>query len=325
MSAEIERCCMCRARFPKRAAEFDFVSDLCGFARVFVVPTPDHLCERGSHIKRFMLYKNLKYKRLKERDKNIMLIDVHAHYDDKRFNDDRDEVIKMVKESGVDRVINCGSSIKSSRTSVDLAKKYDFIYAAVGVHPHDTARTPENTLDILYDLLKNKKVLAVGEIGLDFFRDFSDRDSQRWWFKQQMDFVADVQYPVVIHDRDAHKECLDMVKKYKGMVKGIFHCFAGSVEMARELIKLDYMMSFGGVVTFTNAKLCQEVVREIPIDYILLETDCPYLTPHPHRSERNDSSYLPLIAEKIAEIKNMTVEDVIYKTGENAKRCFNIT
>jgi len=253
-----------------------------------------------------------------------MLIDTHAHYDDKRFDGDRDGVINYVKQSGVDRIINSGASIKSSKASVELAKKYDFIYATVGVHPHDTGRTPENTLDILADLLNNKKVLAVGEIGLDFYRDFSDRDTQRWWFKKQMDFAADTGYPAVIHDRDAHGECLAMAKKYKGMVRGVFHCFAGSVEMARELVKLGYMMSFGGVATFANAKTCREVLEALPIDYILLETDCPYLAPHPYRGERNDSSYLPLIAGAIADIKNMDVGDVILKTGENAKRCFNI-
>ena len=251
-----------------------------------------------------------------------MLIDVHAHYDDKRYNDDRDEVINKVKQSGIDRIINSGSSIRSSKTSAELAKKYDFIYATVGVHPHETDRTPDNTLDILADLLKNKKVLAVGEIGLDFFHDFSDRNSQRLWFKKQMDVAAEVKYPAVIHDRDAHGECLEMAKRYKGIVKGIFHCFAGSVEMAKELVKLDYMMSFGGVVTFANAKTCREVIKEIPIDYILLETDCPYLAPHPHRGQRNDSGYLPLIAEKIAEIKDIATEEVITKTGENARRCF---
>lgn len=253
-----------------------------------------------------------------------MLIDVHAHYDDKRYNGDREQVINAVRESGVDRIINSGSGIKSSRASVELAGKYDFIYAAVGVHPHETERTPDNTIDILAELLKNKKVVAVGEIGLDFYRDFSDRDSQRHWFKKQMDFAADVRYPAVIHDRDAHGECLEMVKKYKGMVKGIFHCFAGSAEMSRELVKLGYMMSFGGVATFENAKTCHEVLKELPLDYILLETDCPYLAPHPHRGERNDSSYLPLIARKIAEIKNIKTEEVISKTGENAKRCFNM-
>jgi len=253
-----------------------------------------------------------------------MLTDIHAHYDDKRFNDDRDEIINTVRQEGVDRIINSGSNVRSSKASVDLAKKYDFIYATVGVHPHDTEKTPDNTLDILADLLENKKVLAVGEIGLDFYRDFSDRDTQRLWFKKQMDFAADMQYPVVIHDRDAHKECFDMAKKYKGMLKGVFHCFAGSIEMARELVKLDYMMSFGGVVTFENARVCREVIKALPLEYILLETDCPYLTPHPYRGRRNDSSNLPLTAQKIAEIKNVAIEEVISKTGENAVRCFNI-
>jgi len=253
-----------------------------------------------------------------------MLIDTHAHYDDKRFNGDRDEIINSVKQSGVDKIINSGANIKSSRTSAELADKYDFIYASAGVHPHDAERTPDNTIEILAGLLKNKKVVAVGEIGLDFFRNFSSKESQRYWFKKQMDFAADMNYPAVIHDRDAHGECLETAKKYKGAVKGVFHCYAGSAEMARELVKLDYMMSFGGVVTFENARVCREVIKELPLEYILLETDCPYLAPHPHRGKRNDSGYLPLIAQKIAEIKNITADQVILKTGENARRCFNI-
>jgi TatD DNase family protein len=254
-----------------------------------------------------------------------MLVDVHAHYDDKRYSGDRDEVIEKVRQSGVDRVINSGANIRSSKASVELAQKYDFIYATVGVHPPDAARTPENTIEILAELLKNKKVSAIGEIGLDFYRDFSDRDSQRQWFSKQMDLAADARYPVVIHDRDAHKECLDMAKKYKGAVKGIFHCFAGSVEMARELSKLGYMMSFGGVATFSNAKTCREVIKDLPLEHILLETDCPYLAPHPHRGKRNDSSYLPLIAFCIADMKNIGIEEVISQTGENAARCFNMS
>ena len=253
-----------------------------------------------------------------------MLTDVHAHYDDKRYDADRDEVIQAVKKSGVALVINSGSDIITSKTSVELAEKYDFIYASVGVHPHESGKTPADTLDILADLLRNKKVAAVGEIGLDFFHDFSDREAQRLWFKKQMDFAADVGYPVVVHDRDAHGESLETVKKYRGQVKGVFHCYAGSVEMAKELLKLGYMMSFGGVCTFANAKICRDVLKEIPVEYILLETDCPYLAPHPHRGERNDSRYLPLIAEKISEIKNITVEQLILKTGENARRCFNL-
>ena len=253
-----------------------------------------------------------------------MLTDVHAHYDDKKFDADRHEVITSVKESGVGRIVNSGANIRSSRASAALAARYDFMYATIGVHPHDAERTPADTLDILAGLLKNKKVVAVGEIGLDFFRNFSNKDSQRLWFRKQMDFAAETGYPAVIHDRDAHGECLEMAREYKGKVKGVFHCYAGSVEMARELVKLGYMMSFGGVATFENARVCREVIGALPLEYILLETDCPYLAPHPYRGERNDSRYLPLIARKIAEIKNVSEDAVIEKTGENAARCFNI-
>lgn len=250
-----------------------------------------------------------------------MLIDTHAHYDDKKFNDDREEVLAEVKQS-VDIVINSGANLRSSRASVELARKHDFIYASVGVHPHDAERTPDNTIEILAGLLENKKTVAVGEIGLDFYHNFSNQESQRYWFKKQMDFAADTKYPVVIHNRDAHGESLEMTKKYKGRVKGVFHCFAGSAEMARELIKLDYMMSFGGVATFANAKTCIEALKAVPAEYILLETDCPYLAPHPKRGERNDSRNLQIIAEKIAGIKNMDAQDFIKQTGENAVRCF---
>lgn len=253
-----------------------------------------------------------------------MLIDIHAHYDNARYDGDRDETIEAVKMGGVDVVINSGSSIKSSKASVELAEKYDFIYASVGVHPHETANTPEDTLDILANLTKNKKALAVGEIGLDFHYDFSDRNSQRHWFEKQMDFAAGLKYPVVIHDREAHAECLDMARRYKGILKGVFHCYAGDPEMAGELTELGYMMSFGGIATFKNAKTCHEVIKALPLEYILLETDCPYLAPHPYRGRRNDSGYLPLIAQSIAGLKNITTEEVISKTGENAARCFGI-
>ena len=253
-----------------------------------------------------------------------MITDTHAHYDDKQYNGDREEMIAKLKKSGVETVINSGSNVRSSQKSSELAKKYDFIYATVGVHPHDAERTPEDTVDILDGLLKNPKVVAIGEIGLDYYRNFSKKESQKYWFKKQMDFAVDVKYPVVIHDRDAHGDCLDMVKRYKDKINGVFHCYAGSVEMSKELMKLGYMFSFGGVVTFANAKTCHEVVRSLPIEYILLETDCPYLTPHPHRGERNDSSYLYLVAQRIAELKNISVDEVIRKTSENAKRCFGL-
>ncbi|MCL2099810.1 MAG: TatD family hydrolase [Oscillospiraceae bacterium] len=252
-----------------------------------------------------------------------MLIDTHAHYDDKRFNGDRDEIIAAVKKSGVDIIINSGADVKSSESSFKLTKKYDFIYATAGVHPHDTEHTPENTVQILADLLGNKKVVAVGEIGLDFYHNFSNREAQKYWFKKQLDFASDINYPVVVHNRDAHSETLELIRKYNNL-KGVFHCFSGDAEMARELTKLGYMMSFGGAVTFKNNKTCAEVLKAIPVEYILLETDCPYLAPHPKRGERNDSRNLMLIAEKIAGIKNMDTREFIAKTGENAVRCFGL-
>ncbi|MCL1794907.1 MAG: TatD family hydrolase [Oscillospiraceae bacterium] len=253
-----------------------------------------------------------------------MLIDVHAHYDDARYDGDRNETIEAVGQTGVERVINSGADIGSSKASIELAKKYDFVYASVGIHPHGAAKAPENALDILADLLKHEKALAIGEIGLDFHYDFSDRESQMHWFEKQMEFAAETKYPVVIHDREAHGECLEMARRYKGAVKGVFHCYSGDLDMARELLELGYMASFGGIATFSGAKSCREAVKELPLECILLETDCPYLAPHPYRGRRNDSGYLPLIAKAVAELKNIGTEEVISKTGENAMRCFNM-
>lgn len=252
-----------------------------------------------------------------------MLADIHAHYDDQKFENDRNEIIQAVKQSGVDLVVNSGASVESSAASVELAEKYDFFYASVGVHPHEAKTTPDNTIDILAEMQKNKKTVAIGEIGFDFYGGFSDREAQSSWFKKQMDLAAETGYPVIIHNRSAHGECLEMVKKYKGAVKGVFHCFSGSAEMACELIKVGYMMSFGGVATFTNAKSCAQVLKELPLEYILLETDCPYLAPHPLRGKRNDSRNLYLIADRIAVIKNVTADKIISQTGENAKRLFD--
>ena len=253
-----------------------------------------------------------------------MLIDVHAHYENARYDKDRDETIEAVRRSGVERIINSGASVKSSKASLELAEKYDFVYATAGIHPHEAKNAPFDAIDILAGLLKHEKALAIGEIGLDFHYDFSNRESQRHWFAKQMDFAAEAKYPVVIHDREAHRECLEMAQRYAGAVKGIFHCYTGSLEMALELAKLGYMMSFGGMVTFAGAADCREVVSGLPLEYMLLETDCPYLAPHPHRGKRNDSGYLPLIAGAIAELKHIDIEEVISKTGENAKHCFGM-
>ena len=254
-----------------------------------------------------------------------MLIDVHAHYDNPKYDPDREETIKSAKiKGGVDLIVNSGSNLESSKASLDLADRHDFIYATIGIHPHDAAMAPDGALDALADLLKHEKALAVGEIGLDFHYGFSDRDSQRLWFAKQMGLAADMRYPVVIHDRETRGECLEMAKRHEGAVKGVFHCYAGDLEMAHELAGLGYMMSFGGMVTFSGAKTPREVAKGLPLEYILLETDCPYLAPSPHRGKRNDSGHLPLIAAAIAELKNVDISKVMEKTGENAIRCFGI-
>jgi TatD DNase family protein len=197
------------------------------------------------------------------------------------------------------------------------------MYAAVGVHPHEAGTTPTDTLERLRELLTHPKVVAVGEIGLDYYYDNTVRPVQRDWFIKQMELARDTGYPVVIHDRDAHAEVFDILKAFPG-VKGIIHCYSGSVEMARELLKLGYYISFGGVVTFKNAKKCHEVVKEIPLPRLLVETDAPYLAPAPHRGERNESSYLPYIVDAIAAIKGIGGEEIVRHTARNARELFKI-
>lgn len=254
-----------------------------------------------------------------------MIFDSHAHYDDKRFNDIRDDVITEVFNGEVSRIMNVGSNIKSSLASINLAEKYENIYAAVGVHPHDTAKIQNETETIgrIYELLQHDKVKAVGEIGLDFYYDFSPRETQAKWFDIQMRIAADVGYPVIIHDREAHGQCFDMIKKYPN-VTGIFHSYSGSSETAAELIKRGWYISFSGVVTFKNATKITEVVKTIPLNRLLIETDCPYLAPHPMRGKINNSGYLKYTAEKIAELKKITYEELCKITYDNACAVYRI-
>lgn len=251
-----------------------------------------------------------------------MIFDSHAHYDDEAFDGDRDEVIKKIKDAGVCAVMNCGSDISSSEFTVKLTKEYDFIYGAAGIHPEyagsevcDTSKLPE--------LLNNEKIKAIGEIGLDYHYEGCDRESQIKLFEEQMDLAKNLHYPVVIHDRDAHLDTFNILKEFKG-VTGVLHCFSGSVELEREAVKLGYYIGFTGVVTFKNAKKSVEVAKDVPYDRLLVETDCPYMTPVPYRGERNDSSYLINTIKKLAEIKNMEYEKVCSISYDNARRLFNI-
>lgn len=255
-----------------------------------------------------------------------MFIDSHAHLDDDRFDDDREILIESLRANNIDLVFNIGADIKTSKASVELAKKYDHIYAVVGIHPHDAEDAEDNYLDILRELSLEEKVVAIGEIGLDFYYDNSPRDIQRKVFKEQLKLAKELNLPVVIHTRDASQETFDILKEAgkDGSLRGIMHCYSGSVEMAKEYIKLGFYISFAGPVTFKNARIPKEVAKEIPLDRLLIETDSPYLTPEPYRGKRNDPTHVRYVAEKIAELKNIKYDEIVKATNENTKKLFNI-
>lgn len=252
-----------------------------------------------------------------------MYFDSHAHYDDEKFDLDREELLNSLKEKGVDHVINAAADMQSAYSSIELAKQYEFIYAAIGVHPHDAENMKEADLSTLEEMSKYEKVVAIGEIGLDYYYDFSPKDIQRKWFIEQLELAKKVDLPVIIHSRDACQETFEIIRE-SGIKKGVIHCFSGSKEMAKEYVKMGFYIGIGGSLTFKNARKTVEVVEEIPITSILIETDAPYLTPVPYRGRRNDSSYLIHVVEKIAEIKAITSEEVSKVTTENAKKLFNI-
>ncbi len=254
-----------------------------------------------------------------------MFFDSHAHLDDKRFDSDRDALIAQIHENGVDFVMNVGADIDSSTRAVTLAEQHDCIYAAVGVHPHDADSMTEDKLDMLRKWASHKKVKAIGEIGLDFYYDNSDRRAQRYWFERQMELAHEVGLPVIIHDRDAHEDCMAILKQKRvDMCGGVMHCYSGSAEMAKQVLKLGMYISVAGPVTFKNAAKLPEIVRMVPAERLLIETDCPYLSPEPHRGERNHSGHVRYVAQKVAEIRGMTVEEVAEMTKRNAMTLFNI-
>lgn len=254
-----------------------------------------------------------------------MYFESHAHYDDSKFDKDRDKLIPELKEKGVEYIVNVGANLKSSIKSVELAEKYDFIYAAVGVHPHDVAKLDEDDMDRLYGLSQRDKVVAIGEIGLDYYYDSSPRDIQKDWFIEQIELAKEMELPIIVHSRDAAKDTFDIIKGTEaGDVGGVIHCFSGSVEMAKDYIEEGFYIGVGGIVTFTDANKIIEVVKQIPLEKILIETDCPYLSPIPNRGKRNESTNLVYIVDKIAEIKNLSTEEVAKVTLENAKTLFDI-
>lgn len=250
------------------------------------------------------------------------IFDSHAHYDDSRFDEDRDELLSSLSQKGVTKIINCGCDLKSSLKTVDLAEKYNFVYAAIGVHPHEAEETTDKDISEIEKLYKRKKVVAVGEIGLDYHYDFSPRERQFEIFEKQLILANKLDLPVIIHDREAHEDTLRLLQKHKP--QGVVHCFSGSAEMAKEIIKLGMYIGLGGAVTFKNAKKPVEVAEYLPIDRLLLETDAPYMTPVPFRGQRCDSSHIAYTAEKIAQVKTLDVQELIDKCNANAKKLFKI-
>ena len=252
-----------------------------------------------------------------------MYFDTHAHYCDKRFNEDRDEILESMLEGGISLILNAGSSLRSSKLSLELADKYPFVFASVGVHPHDSKSMDDGTVDVLEKLLEHPKALAVGEIGLDYHYDFSPRDVQKKRFREQLELARRLALPVIIHERESLQDTLDAVHEYKDLT-GVFHCFSGSWETAKIILDLGWYISFTGIITFKNARRALEVIEKMPAERIMLETDCPYMAPEPMRGRRNSSLYLPYIAEKVAEVRGVTVNEVATLTTENGKRFFSI-
>ena len=254
-----------------------------------------------------------------------MLFDTHAHYDDERFNEDRYDVINKAHESGILYILNASSNIATAVESIALTQAFSFVYAAVGIHPHNVQQIKSDTIATLADFASDNKVVAIGEIGLDYYYDSSPREIQRHWFAMQISLARNLKLPIIVHNRDAHEDIMKVIKNENARdVGGVFHCYTGSIEMARELLNNNFLISIGGAVTFKNAKKLIEVVKYVPLDRLLIETDCPYLTPEPHRGKRNDSSYIRLVAEKIAEIRAIEFDEVAKVTTESAKKLFKI-
>lgn len=253
--------------------------------------------------------------------KNLPIFDSHAHYDDKAFENDLTDTVWQMKTNGVVGIINGGVNYESSAKIVELSKRFDIFYSAVGVHPEDLYSGEKFSPDKLLNLVRDPKTVAIGEIGLDYHWDTHPADFQKVWFEDQLDFSKQVNLPVIIHDREAHGDTLEILKKHKP--KGVLHCFSGSNEMAKEILKLGMYIGVGGVVTFKNARKTVEVVKELPLDRLLLETDAPYLSPEPFRGKRCKSDLIYFTARRIAEIKEIAVEEVLKASMENIKTLFN--
>lgn len=254
-----------------------------------------------------------------------MIFETHAHYDDERFAEDRDALLSSMPERGIRRIINVGSTLASTKEALAIAGQYPFVYAAVGVHPSEIGDLNEETFAWLKEQTRQEKTVAVGEIGLDYYWDKEPevQKAQRYWFERQMELAREENLPVIIHSRDAAEDTMQLMQKiHAEEIPGVIHCYSYSKEMALEFVKMGYRIGVGGVVTFKNARKLKETVKTIPMEAILLETDCPYMAPEPHRGTRNDSSNIPYVVNTIAQIKGISPEQVEQITWENAMRLF---
>ena len=252
------------------------------------------------------------------------IIDTHAHYDDDAFDEDREQLLGSMQEAGVSLIVNAAASLSSTETTAALVKQYPFIYGTAGVHPDEVGELNEETFAWLRQMAQKDKIVAIGEIGLDYYWDKEEHQAQKYWFQRQLEMARELDLPVVVHSREAAQDTLDMIKEHaKGLTCDI-HCFSYGVEMAREYLNLGHYLGIGGVLTFKNSRKLKEVVEYMPLDRMLLETDCPYLAPVPYRGKRNSSLYLPHVVETIAQIKGVSEETVIRTTYENAKKFYRL-
>ena len=253
-----------------------------------------------------------------------MLFDTHAHMNDPAFDEDREAVLLGLKDKGVSRMMNIGCCLESSRDCVAMAEKYPFVYATVGTHPDSADEVDEAVLEEYRQMAQNPKVMAIGEIGLDYYYETIPREIQQRAFRLQMELARELGLPVVVHERNAHDDGMRIVKEFKD-VTGVFHCYSGSAEMARQLVDMGWYIGFTGVLTFKNARKAVETAERIPLERIVLETDCPFMAPEPFRGKRNDPGYLWRMAARLAEIRGISVEEVHRITTENANRLYRIT
>ncbi len=253
-----------------------------------------------------------------------MIFDTHAHYDDRQFDDDREELLSSMQEGGVGTIVDVGSDLASWGKIQELVEKYPFIYGAIGVHPDEVGELDEEQFQRMKELLQGDKIVAVGEIGLDYYWDKEGHDLQKKWFIRQLQLAEELKLPVIIHSREAAADTMEIMKAYGRKLDGVIHCYSYSLEQAREYVSMGYFLGIGGVVTFKNAKKLKEIVREIPLKSLVIETDSPYLAPVPNRGKRNSSLNLTYVAEEIAELKGISSESVIRQTEENARRLYHL-